>query len=927
MENIVYFHHSPVPMWVFDNETLKILDVNDAAVRKYGWTREEFLQLTIRDIRPPEDIPKLDQDLKQLEEGLSDTTIWRHLTQKGDTIYVEVTAHSIEYQDRKARLVMIHDVTHLLKLQERLKRVNRNLRLLSSVNQIIIRTQTEQELFQKITLLLTQEGSYVIAWIVLPKQNCPEELEIVAQAGITSEQELLKKLLNPNLPNNPLYRVFQEKVPIFIPNLNRTLFLGEVSSEQYSTKPICLVSLPLIGGTEVLGVLNLFTCEFYPYDEDEKYLLMELAHDVGFSLSTLRKQREAERVLLERNRIFELSEIPMCIADFRGYFKQINNAWKRMLGWKIEEFLERPWIDFVHPSDHQKTIDVFQQLREGQEINNFVNRYLTVDGDYRYLKWSAFAFPKEGLIYGVCIDITEQMRLEDELKNSEEQYRMLVELSHDSVFLLHENRLIFVNTRFLELFGLTRLEIESLEFDFYELIAEPFRQTFQQYAEQLLSNPSLQKQQFEMKVHTKKKIDRYVEVSLTYVPYREDNVLLGIFHDITDRKSYEEELRQIAKVDAIGRLAGGVAHDFNNVLTVIGGTTDIINMLLEPDHPAHNELMTIKTMVERASSLTRQLLAFVRKQPHLPKVVSLKEVVLNMQKVLRRLIGENIEFQVVCEENTPYVNIDPSMLEQVIMNLVVNARDALKKNGRIMIRTSLLQYWDIDTQMPPEIPIGDYGVLSVEDNGSGMSKEVMERIFEPFFTTKPEGKGTGLGLATVKSIIHEAGGYISVQSAINEGTTFKIFLPLAIEIESEQMKKVELKGSSEVQKTIAIAEDEEFIRNLLFKSLTNLGCRVKLFHNGEQLLQWLDTLKPEDYPHFILSDIVMPVMGGLELYREVKKRFSQIPILLMSGYTSDMDYEKLKHENVYLINKPFTISELIQKIQQIVSQNNKEVPT
>ncbi|MCK5075437.1 MAG: PAS domain S-box protein, partial [Calditrichia bacterium] len=295
--------------------------------------------------------------------------------------------------------------------------------------------------------------------------------------------------------------------------------------------------------------------------------------------------------------------------------------------------------------------------------------------------------------------------------------------------------------------------------------------------------------------------------------------IICVAEDITERRNLEEQFRQAQKMDAIGQLAGGVAHDFNNLLTVIQGYSQLIMMRLDENDPIYKTIKEIDLAVSRAEALTRQLLAFSRKQILQPKVISINEIIINMEKMLRRLIKENIELITLLGPETGSIKADPGQIEQVIMNLIVNARDAMPDGGKLTIETSTiivkdLFYWENVTIEP-----NTYIVLTVSDTGSGMDKEVMAHIFEPFFTTKGEGKGTGLGLSTVYGIVKQSGGYVDVESELGKGATFKISFPFVEEI-AEKVEKVEsskepLKGSE----TILVVEDEDLLRNLACQTL------------------------------------------------------------------------------------------------------------
>ncbi|MBI4409434.1 MAG: response regulator [Gemmatimonadetes bacterium] len=400
---------------------------------------------------------------------------------------------------------------------------------------------------------------------------------------------------------------------------------------------------------------------------------------------------------------------------------------------------------------------------------------------------------------------------------------------------------------------------------------------------------------------------------------------LSVFcRDITERRKAEEdrerltdELRQAQKMEAVGRLAGGVAHDFNNVLTVIQGHTNLLLEDLPPANPIRAELEEIRRSAERAAELTRQLLAFSRRQVLQPRVVNLNAVISEMEKMLRRLIGEDIDITTDLERSLGTTKADPGQLQQVVMNLVVNARDAMPGGGRLTIRTSNVELSDDDLRRLPYVQSGPYVLLQVSDTGLGMDKETQSRIFEPFFTTKEQGKGTGLGLATVYGIVKQSGGYIWVTSEPGQGSTFNIYLPrMADEVE----KVAGADGGRFVPRgseTILLVEDEDPVRALVRKVLLRNGYRVLEAGNAADALGICDEYGGP--VHLLVTDIIMPEMNGQELARRVALLRPGTRVLYMSGYTDSevLDRGGVDPGTVFL-QKPFTPEALAQTIREVL---------
>jgi len=386
----------------------------------------------------------------------------------------------------------------------------------------------------------------------------------------------------------------------------------------------------------------------------------------------------------------------------------------------------------------------------------------------------------------------------------------------------------------------------------------------------------------------------------------------------TDLCATQFQLQQSQKLEVIGQLAGGVAHDFNNMLTAIIGYTDLSLRRVGLENPIRRNLEETKKAAERAASLVRQLLAFSRKQILEPKVLDLNDVVKDMQKMLTRLIGENIQLATTLEAELGSVKADPNQVEQIIMNLVVNARDAMPRGGRVTIETANIT---IDDQSVKHLKPGEYVMLAVCDTGSGMDQETQRRIFEPFFTTKAVGKGTGLGLSTVYGIVKQSGGYIWVNSEPGMGTMFKVYLPRiddATTVTDEKLapETTALRGSE----TILLVEDEDVVRGLTRKILMQAGYNVLDAKGGEEALRVCRVYAgPID---LLLTDVVMPEISGKEVADRLAELRPAIRVLFMSGYTDEAIVQhRVLDANVEFIQKPFTWIGLTRKVRDVLNGN------
>jgi PAS domain S-box-containing protein len=389
--------------------------------------------------------------------------------------------------------------------------------------------------------------------------------------------------------------------------------------------------------------------------------------------------------------------------------------------------------------------------------------------------------------------------------------------------------------------------------------------------------------------------------------------VLGVATDITERKQLEDQFRQAHKMEAVGRLAGGVAHDFNNVLTIIRAQTEFLLTDLATDDPRRADVLEIQNAADRAAAFTRQLLAFSRRQLLQPVVLELNEVITGMEMMVRRLMGEDVVLHTKLHPNLPRVWADPGQLQQVILNLAVNARDAMPQGGTLLVETSVVELDDHYPRQHPSAKPGVHVVLVVTDTGCGMDPATRSRIFEPFFTTKEPGKGTGLGLSTVYGIVKQSGGHIWVYSEIDRGTTFKLYFPPhygVVETSSPERTQLPALGTGS---TILLVEDERPVRSTLRRLLERHGYRVLEASNGQDALSLVAARAPEI--DLVLSDMVMPGMGGTELAGRVRSSSPSIPVLLMTGYTEEaITRAGDRPLDEHIIEKPFTLHTMLEKV-------------
>jgi two-component system cell cycle sensor histidine kinase/response regulator CckA len=513
----------------------------------------------------------------------------------------------------------------------------------------------------------------------------------------------------------------------------------------------------------------------------------------------------------------------------------------------------------------------------------------------------------------------EYKRNEEALRRSEARYRSLVQSAVYGIYRSSlEGRFFDVNPAVIAMLGYDSAE---------EVVAlDPSSDVFLDPSEQARVMSEFQRgaRLDNVEVRWKRKDGSAITVRLSgrvvNSPEETAEVVEIIAEDITERRVLENQFRQAQKMEAVGRLAGGVAHDFNNLLMVISGYTEVLLEHTRKSNPLYPKIEAIHQATDRATTLTRQLLAFSRKQLLELKVVDLNIIVEDMERLLRPLIGENIELHTQLAPDLGHARADAGQIEQVIMNLVVNSKDAMPNGGKITIQSANARLNPNDLRREYSyIQPGDYVVLSVSDTGHGMDKETQLRIFEPFFTTKEKGKGTGLGLSTVYGIIKQSGGYVLVESEPQKGTTFRIYLP-RVEDALEPSSAVGASSSqSSGSETVLLVEDEESVRQLVRETLESKGYKVLEADHGEAALKIASDYSDEI--DILITDVVMPGMSGRELSARLCASSPQTKVLYLSGYTEDaIAHEGVLESGTAFLQKPFTLQMLSRKVREVLGE-------
>jgi PAS domain S-box-containing protein len=514
-------------------------------------------------------------------------------------------------------------------------------------------------------------------------------------------------------------------------------------------------------------------------------------------------------------------------------------------------------------------------------------------------------------------ELMERKRSEKALTESEQRFRRLVEYSPDAMFINRQNKIVFLNNPCLKLFGASapqqvigRPVLDFIHPDYHAVVKERVRRLVE-LGEPV---PLIEEKIVRLDGTT-------VDVEISASPFLDEGVtaIQVVCRDVSDRKKLEQQYHQAQKMEAIGQLAGGVAHDFNNLLTIISGYSELLVSRFPANDPTRGLIQEIHKAGERAALLTRQLLSFSRKAVIEPRVLDLNAIVTDTEKMLRRLIGEDIGLTTVLDPALGQVKADAGQIEQIIVNLAVNARDAMPKGGKLTIETHNVELDESYAAMHPEVKPGPYVMLAVSDTGCGMSEETKARIFEPFFTTKGVGKGTGLGLATVFGIVKQSGGHVGVYSEPGRGATFKVYLPPVEERVPSGKSLHGLKVAPHGSETILLVEDEDAVRGITRLALQMHGYTVLEAKNGAEALKFCE--QRQGPIHLLITDVVMPDMGGREVAESMTAFKPGIKILYLSGYTDDAVVRHgILQAEVAFLQKPFSPIALANKVREVLDQ-------
>jgi two-component system, cell cycle sensor histidine kinase and response regulator CckA len=646
---------------------------------------------------------------------------------------------------------------------------------------------------------------------------------------------------------------------------------------------------------------------------EEKRARNESRHSQQLIEQAQQQAREQEERFLQLAE--NIDEVFFVMDSHHRKTLYINPAYEKIWGRSCQSLYDNPrsFVEPVPAGDRERLTEYMDRISRGEQAGKLEFRLIQPSGNVRWLLAHAVPIRNEhGDVYrigGVALDITESREAQMALEEIAERLRKLTETSFDAIDITQDGIIQEVNSGYLKMFGYERME---------EVIGRPMTD--------FVGNAS----RAEVAMRIEKDIEGTYELgglrkdgkrllleatARTHV-IRGRPVRITALRDMTERRALEDQFRQAQKMEAVGRLAGGVAHDFNNLLTVILSYTDMLIEGVSPKDPRTEDLSEIRKAAVAAASLTRQLLAFSRQQVIEPRLLNLNDVVASSEKMLRRLIGEDIEVQTTLSSVPLTVMIDPGQLEQVVMNLAVNARDAMPTGGKLTLETARVT---VDAEYAHDhwpLTSGTFAMLAMSDIGCGMDELTRSRIFEPFFTTKGAGEGTGLGLATVYGIVKQSNGHIWVYSEPGKGTSFKIYFPILDQPPEQYGTKPDSEATPSGTETILLAEDATAVRVAARQILERFGYTVLEAANGTDALSTAQNGVAID---LLLTDVVMPEMSGRELVERIAKLRPNTKVLFMSGYTDDaiVRHGVLRPGTAYL-QKPFSPDTLARKVREVL---------
>jgi PAS domain S-box-containing protein len=991
----LYFERHPDPMWLFDLESLAFLDVNAAATEKYGWSREEFRRMTIRDIRPPADVPALAEAVATHRSVRTESGIWRHLTRDGRVLHVDIVATDVVHDGRAARLVCARDVTRLVELDARLGETVDLLRIAGRTAKLggwrvdlaagVVDWSAETAAIHELPgarRMAIADGINFYAPESLPRINAvweacarngtpfDEVLRIVTARG---RRVWVRTIGEPEFDAAgrvvAVHGAFQDVSELVAAReesaaLSRRLLstLESIADGFYTLDAEWRVTFANLHAEEMLGVRRgeLIGRRIWdtfpaavgtPFEEEFRRAVADRRSTrftalyapfgrwyevnaypgpdglaIYFRDCTAERARDDQLRLLEMavsrvNDVLLITEAEPVAGPDGPKIVYVNDAFVRLTGYSPEEAIGKtPRILQGAKTDRAELDRIRHALERWQPIRTELVNY-TKDGREYWAEIEILPIADATGWYthwvAVQRDVTEQKRAAAAILESEERFRLVAAATNDVVWdydCLSDRMWWGSGLRTVLGYGST------------DGIAEPDLWSRSVHDEDrarvvagyqaVLAGPGTQWSDEYRMVRSDGRVIRVVDGGSVIRDADGRAVrMVGALRDVTERRELDERLRQSQKLEAVGQLTGGIAHDFNNLLTVILGNAELLGLQLREQPDARRAADTIVHAAGRGAELTKRLLAFARRQALQPRVIDVGQLVAGMDALLRRTLSESIDIAVSRAGDAWTVEVDPVQLETAILNLAINARDAMPHGGQLAITIANAVVGADDAERNDVRP-GDYVCVAVTDTGHGMPADVVAQAFEPFFTTKEVGKGSGLGLSMVYGFVTQSGGHARIESREGEGTTVSLFLPRAgapVTADTPDMAATLPTGDEHV----LVVEDDELVREFATALLTALGYRVSAAANGPEALEFLGR---DPTVQLLFTDVVMPGgMNGRELATAARRIRPTLPVLLTSGYMGEgLVHAGRVDRDLDLLGKPYRQDALAAKVRAVL---------
>ena len=691
------------------------------------------------------------------------------------------------------------------------------------------------------------------------------------------------------------------------------------------------VNLPLIEHGRLVALFYVLSASPYKWSDSDVAFIRNVAERTRSAIERRRAElalralaaslelQVAERTR-ERDQIWHASRDLLCVASLDGWLLNLNPAWRETLGWSGEELTGRPFIEFVHPDDVEATLAAAAGLVRGEAQLGFENRYRCTDGSYRRLSWNAV--PREGLIFATVRDVTVERSQEEELRRSRATLRSLFETSYQLQGLLALDGTVL---------DANAVSLAAIGCAIGDVVGRPFWETPWFAAthsvvgilRQAVADAAGGKSGRMATVVNLPSGPRSYDFTIR--PLRDERgAIVAIVPeavDITERKEAEEKLRQSQKMEAVGQLTGGLAHDFNNLLTGITGSLELLQTRVTQGRikDVDRYVTAAQGAAKRAASLTHRLLAFSRRQTLDPRPVNINRLVSGMEELIRRTVGPEIAVEAVASASLWNTLVDPSQLENALLNLCINARDAMPNGGRLTVETGNV-WLDERGARDRDLPVGQYVSLCVSDDGFGMASEVVARAFDPFFTTKPIGQGTGLGLSMIYGFVRQSGGQVRIYSEVGKGTAVCLYLPRHLGASDEAEAVADLAGAPRAERgeSVLVVDDEPTVRMLVAEVLGDLGYVALEAVDGAGGLKVLQSDARVD---LLVTDVGLPGgMNGRQLADAARVARPELKVLFITGYAENAVISHGHLEpGMHVLTKPFALEALASRIRELIA--------